>query len=380
MKKLKIHLIAGARPNFIKVAPLYKEFNKKKNIYEVSLVHTGQHYDDKMSKFFFDDLKLPQPNDYLDVGSGSHAVQTARIMERYEVSVTKFQPDHIIVCGDVNSTLACALVGAKLNIPISHIESGLRSFDRSMPEEINRVLTDSLSENLFIPSIEAKSNLLAEGIRAENIYLVGNIMIDSLLANISKVKKSKVFKDHDIEILQERRDYILTTLHRPSNVDNYESLKTIVNSLCKISQRINIIFPVHPRTLNRIKEFGFYTDLKKKDNIILMEPLGYLDFLNLILHSKIVLTDSGGIQEETTFLGIPCLTLRNTTERPITITIGTNQLVKLHTEDIVNKVEDILLNTNTKSIIPPFWDGKTAERIVKVFNDKYFNNYHTKSN
>jgi UDP-N-acetylglucosamine 2-epimerase (non-hydrolysing) len=362
--KKKIHIIVGARPNFMKMAPLYKEFTKFKNEFEIKLIHTGQHYDERMSKFFFDDLQMPKPDEYLEVGSGTHGKQTAKIMERYEEVLLKDKPDLVIVAGDVNSTSACAIDAVKLHIPVAHLEAGLRSFARSMPEEINRILTDAISNYLLTPSIDGDENLLAEGVSKDKIFFVGNIMIDSLMQYQEKARNSDILDRIDI-----KDDYALITLHRPSNVDNKEGLLTILNAFEEISKSISLIFPIHPRTTKQIQTFELEEKVKKMRNLHLVPPVGYYDFLKLQMDAKFILTDSGGIQEESTYFGVPCLTLRPNTERPITITQGTNTLVKLETDDIINEAKKILSGNIKKGSIPKYWDGKTAERIVKIFKD-----------
>ena len=360
--KKKIHIIVGARPNFMKMAPLYKEFTKFKNEFEIKLIHTGQHYDERMSKFFFDDLQMPKPDEYLEVGSGTHGKQTAKIMERYEEVLLKDKPDLVIVAGDVNSTSACAIDAVKLHIPVAHLEAGLRSFARSMPEEINRILTDAISNYLLTPSIDGDENLLAEGVSKDKIFFVGNIMIDSLMQYQEKARNSDILDRIDV-----KDDYALITLHRPSNVDNKEGLLTILNAFEEISKSISLIFPIHPRTTKQIQTFNLEDKVKKMENLHLVPPVGYYDFLKLQMDAKFILTDSGGIQEESTYFGVPCLTLRPNTERPITITQGTNTLVKLETDDIINEAKKILSGNIKKGSIPKYWDGKTAERIVKIF-------------
>ncbi|MBK8466231.1 MAG: UDP-N-acetylglucosamine 2-epimerase (non-hydrolyzing) [Chloracidobacterium sp.] len=355
----KIFLIAGARPNFMKVAPIYAEMKRRAAEFEVKIVHTGQHYDAAMSDAFFDDLGMPKPDIHLGVGSGSHAVQTAKIMTEFEPVVLAEKPDWVLVVGDVNSTIACALVCAKLGIKIAHVEAGLRSGDRSMPEEINRILTDSISDLLFTTSQDADENLKREGIPAEKIVFVGNVMIDSLLDHLKLAERSNVRKDVDIE----GKDYAVLTLHRPSNVDDKETFSGILDALLSISENLPIIFPVHPRTKAKIEEFGFAGTMENS-NIRLIEPLGYLDFMRLYSGAQLVLTDSGGLQEETTVLGIPCLTLRHNTERPVTIEMGTNVLVGTDPEKIRRSAEIALGKDRSSEIkIPPLWDGKTAERI-----------------
>ncbi len=360
VKMLKIILIAGARPNFMKVAPIYAEMKRRPTEFDPMIVHTGQHYDAAMSDTFFDDLGMPKPDIHLGVGSGSHAVQTAKIMTEFEPVVLEHKPDWVLVVGDVNSTIACALVSAKLGIKVAHVEAGLRSRDRSMPEEINRILTDSISDLLFTTSQDADENLRNEGIPTGSVRFVGNVMIDSLLDHLKLAEKSKVRDDLGIT----GKDYAVATLHRPSNVDEREVFKGILDALLAVAERLPIIFPVHPRTRAKIEEFGF-ADAIKKSNIRLIDPLGYLDFMRLYSGARLVLTDSGGLQEETTVLGIPCLTLRNNTERPITIELGTNVLVGTDMAKIKETALAVLARENAPkhNKIPPLWDGKTAGRI-----------------
>ncbi|MET0754038.1 MAG: UDP-N-acetylglucosamine 2-epimerase (non-hydrolyzing) [Pyrinomonadaceae bacterium] len=356
---LKILNIVGARPNFMKIAPIVREMRQRENEFLPLIVHTGQHYDAAMSDSFFADLDIPKPDFHLEVGSASHAVQTARIMTAFEPVVLEQKPDWVLVVGDVNSTIACALVCAKLGIKVAHVEAGLRSRDRSMPEEINRILTDAISDLLLTTSQDADENLKAEGVPAEKIKFVGNVMIDSLFYNLKKAEDSPIREDLDLS----EKEYAVLTLHRPSNVDESEILSGLLDALCAVSEKLPVIFPVHPRTKAKIEEFGFSPQIENS-NIKLIEPLGYLDFLRLYSGARLVLTDSGGIQEETTALGIPCLTLRENTERPITIEMGTNILVGTNPDKIKFAAFDILENTSTKDTkIPPLWDGRAAERI-----------------
>lgn len=369
MHKKQIHLIVGARPNFMKMAPLYKALKERDDGYIPALIHTGQHYDKKMSKLFFEDLGMPEPDAYLHVGSGTHGQQTARIIERYEEYILSGnQPDLVIVAGDVNSTIACALVAKKLHIPVAHLEAGLRSFDERMPEEINRVLTDRISDLLFTPSEDGNANLLKEGVPAEKIRLVGNIMIDSLVEHRAKAEKSEVMSELGIS---EQEPYALVTLHRPSNVDEVPGLEMLFSAFSEIGKQIRIIFPMHPRTSKNIERLGLSSQLAEIPNLIITEPIGYLDFMKLQMNAKFILTDSGGIQEESTFFGVPCLTLRENTERPITITEGTNQLVPLTSDSIVHYSMKILQGDVKKGTVPKYWDGKTAERVVMVL-DEFF--------
>jgi len=365
---MKIILVAGARPNFMKIAPLIWELRKrqkvaKSNKIEYLFVHTGQHYDIEMSNVFFKDLNLPYPDINLGVGSASHAVQTAKIMLKFEEVCVKHKADIIIVVGDVNSTIACTLVAAKLGIKTAHVEAGLRSFDRTMPEEINRILTDSISDYLFTTCKDANNNLKREGISQEKIFFVGNVMIDSLRRFQKKAEKINTAKKYGLE----KSSYALLTLHRPSNVDEMDSLKEILEALKEISNYIPISFPIHPRTKKLIKKFRLNKFLDNGNSIILNNPLGYLEFLSLMMDAKFVLTDSGGIQEETTALGIPCLTLRNNTERPITVKTGTNRIVGNSRDKIICESMKILKRKIKKQfMIPELWDGKAAKRILNV--------------
>jgi len=408
-------VVAAARPNFMKVAPLIRAIHvhnalNKGDIHPV-LVHTGQHYDVNMSDAFFSDLRLPEPDVHLGVGSGTHGEQTGKVLIEFEKVLSREQPDLVIVVGDVNSTLACTLAAVKLHIPVAHVEAGLRSFDRDMPEEINRLVTDALSDYLFTPSPDGDENLLKEGIPKEKIFLVGDIMVDSLLFSLEHAKKTDILERLGLKSNKEsplltsafpvefptNRDhstgdhqpptsvmpYALLTLHRPSNVDNKTSLGRITQGLLEVASKIPILFPIHPRTKKQVELFGmenafefhpsvdlspvdYYEDMTLKKKIHCFEPLGYLDFLNLMAHAKIVLTDSGGIQEETTVLNIPCITLRDTTERPITLTQGTNVLVHDDPEKIVAEVTKILNGNYRQGTCPSIWDGHTAERIVDI--------------
>jgi len=369
MDKL-IHLIVGARPNYMKIAPLYDELSLYPDEFHPMIIHTGQHYDDSMYKLLFEDLNMPKPEIFLKVGSGTQGIQTAKIIERYETYLlNSVKPDLVIVAGDVNSTIACAIVAKKMMIPIAHLEAGLRSWDESMPEEINRILTDRISDILLTPSEDANNNLINEGINPNKIFFVGNIMIDSLIKHKEFAKKSKIKSYLGIK---EQEHYILVTLHRPANVDIQEGLINILNILQCISKSIKIVFPIHPRTKKQIDKFGLTEYFLNIPNLIITNPIGYLDLLKLEMDSLAVLTDSGGIQEETTFLGIPCFTLRVNTERPITITMGTNELVPMDKNLINSKIEKILENKAKKGSIPPYWDGKTAERVVEVIRNWFY--------
>jgi len=360
MKRI-LHVV-GARPNFMKMAPILNEMAKKPGEFEQMLVHTGQHYDANMSQVFFDELGLPRPDVNLEVGSASHAAQTAQIMQRFEPVLLDWRPDWVIVPGDVNSTMACTLVASKLGFRVAHVEAGLRSFDRAMPEEINRVVTDQLADLLFTPSRDGDENLQREGIPAERIAFVGNVMIDTLVRLLPIAEE----RWPGLRNLLGLDRFMLVTLHRPSNVDSLETLSEIVQALKEISQQIPVVFPVHPRTRRRFAAEGLALEA---GHLLLIEPLGYLDFLALETHAGLVLTDSGGVQEETTYLGVPCLTARPNTERPVTLTQGTNLLVKSTRDDLLRAFEKELgkapgpLDDGPQR--PEFWDGKSAKRIVQ---------------
>jgi UDP-N-acetylglucosamine 2-epimerase (non-hydrolysing) len=360
---MKIINIVGARPNFMKIAPIVEAMKPYPNL-EGILLHTGQHYDDAMSRIFFDELDLPKPDIYLGVGSGSHAHQTAAVMIAFEQVLNDHQPDLVLVVGDVNSTLACSLTAAKLGIPVAHVEAGLRSYDRQMPEEINRIVTDALSDFLFTTSKLAEENLTREGIPKEKIFFVGNVMIDTLQKHLVHARQQGTPAKLDVYA----GDYVLLTLHRPSNVDNRGILSALLDALGEIQKDIPIIFPVHPRTMERIREFDLQGTLENAPDLRVMEPLGYLPFLDLMANAKFVLTDSGGIQEETTILGIPCLTIRENTERPITLTEGTNTLVGTDPQKILHQTQLILNGKGKTGDIPELWDGHAAERVVQVLN------------
>ena len=351
---MKILNVVGARPNFMKIAPIVEEMRKTPGL-EGVLVHTGQHYDEGMSDVFFRDLGIPVPDVHLGVGSGTHAEQTARIMVEFEKVCLNRKPGLIVVVGDVNSTMACAIVAAKLLIPIAHVEAGLRSFDRRMPEEINRLVTDALADLLFTTSRDADENLKREGVDAARIHFVGNVMIDTLLKQREKAAALHVEKP---------RQYALVTLHRPSNVDDPQVLGPILEALEQISQKMPVLFPIHPRTSKRVQDFGL-----SMNGIRTMEPLGYLEFLNLESTASVVLTDSGGLQEETTILGVPCLTLRHNTERPVTIDHGTNIMVGPDKGRILEAFRRIINGDWKPSGPPELWDGRAAHRIVQVIRD-----------
>src|SRR5712691_7741328 len=365
---LKVINVAGARPNFMKVAPIVAAMKLRHAEFQPVLVHTGQHYDAMMSDAFFRDLDIPEPNVYLGVGSGTHAAQTAAIMQAFEPVIVKERPDWVIVVGDVNSTIACALVCAKLGVKVAHVEAGLRSRDRTMPEEINRVLTDQIADLLFTPSSDADQNLLAEGIPPERIRMVGNIMIDSLLGNLERAKQSTVRADLGLQ----GKDYAVLTLHRPSNVDEVASFSRILDALEEIATRLPIIFPAHPRTRKMIAELGLIERIERPNGLLAIDPVGYLDFLQLLSGARLVFTDSGGIQEETTVLGIPCITLRENTERPITVEMGTNTITGTDPAKIVAAATHALEDQSKQASprVPPLWDGHTADRILDALIEK----------
>jgi UDP-N-acetylglucosamine 2-epimerase (non-hydrolysing) len=362
MTPASIHLIAAARPNFMKVAPLFHALRTEAWC-DVALVHTGQHYDANMSAAFFRDLGLPEPDHHLGVGSGTHAEQTGGVMIAYERLCLKAPPNWIIVVGDVNSTLACALVGAKLGIKVAHLEAGLRSRDRSMPEEINRIVTDAVSDLLWTPSPDADANLRAEGIVPERIECVGNIMIDSYELMRGVIESRRVHESLGLA----PQGYGVVTLHRPSNVEVEAKLRRLVNELRTVAAELPLVFPAHPRTLQRLTSFSLLPMLEAIPSIKVAEPMGYTDFMSLVSEARVVITDSGGVQEETTYLGIPCLTLRDTTERPITITQGTNQLVQI--EALADSVRRAVARDRAIGHIP-LWDGHTAERVVASLRAK----------
>ncbi|MCK4664783.1 MAG: UDP-N-acetylglucosamine 2-epimerase (non-hydrolyzing) [Bacteroidales bacterium] len=359
---MKVVNIVGARPNFVKISPLMHAMQNSHFI-EPILLHTGQHYDYNMSESFFRELAIPEPDVYLNVGSDTHGKQVAMIMKKFDDFCEEHHPELVVVVGDVNSTMACSLVAVKRHIKVAHIEAGIRSYDRSMPEEVNRIVTDSVADLLLPPSKDAVENLLKEGHTSEQIHLVGNIMIDTLLRNQPKILGSDILQTLAIN----PKEFALLTLHRPSNVDDIKSLGNIIEALEIIQDRIKIVFPVHPRTKKRIEEFGLLNRINQSENIILTEPLGYFDFGKLVYEANFVMTDSGGIQEETTVYQIPCITIRDNTERPVTIWEGTNELAGSNKEKIVDFANQILDGNWKKGKIPELWDGKTAERIVHVF-------------
>jgi len=353
---MKVIHIVGARPNFMKAAPVIEALRAKPSVQQ-TLVHTGQHYDPNMSQVFFEQLGLPRPDFNLEVGSGSHAQQTAEIMVRFEKLLLAGKPDLLLVYGDVNSTIATTFVASKMGVRIGHIEAGLRSWDRTMPEEINRVLTDQISDLFFTPSADGDANLKREGIAAEKIFLVGNVMIDTLVRLLEKTTEPRINRR------QER--FVLVTLHRPSNVDDRDMLADLWSTLQRMSKSIQVIFPIHPRTRRRLAEYGLP---EAAPGLILTEPLGYFEFLWLQQHATAVVTDSGGIQEESTYLNVPCLTMRDNTERPITVELGTNILVGQNPARLEGEVEKILNGQCKKGTVPPLWDGQAGQRIAAILS------------
>jgi UDP-N-acetylglucosamine 2-epimerase (non-hydrolysing) len=370
MSPYRILCVVGARPNFMKMAPIMAAFAQHKPHVEALLVHTGQHYDVAMNQQYFDALGIPSPDINLEVGSGSHAQQTAEVMKRFEPAVDEVQPAAVLVVGDVNSTIACALVAAKKGVPVIHVEAGLRSFDRAMPEEINRVLTDQLSDLLFTTEESGAGNLAKEGIGAERVHFVGNVMIDTLRANLARaVPASKIAADAGRpDFKTGKGEYAVLTLHRPSNVDDKAVLQGLLESAATIAERTPVIFPVHPRTRATIEKFGL-SHLLDRPDVLLLPPMGYLEMLGLMQDARVVLTDSGGIQEETTALGTPCITLRNNTERPITVDEGTNTIAGNDPARILAAYEAQLAGAGKAGRIPHFWDGRAAERIAAIVLD-----------
>jgi UDP-N-acetylglucosamine 2-epimerase (non-hydrolysing) len=365
LQTIKLLIIAGARPNFMKVAPVIKAAEAHNArcgdggvFLDWRLVHTGQHYDQKMSDIFFQELGIPAPHINLGIGSGSHALQTANVMCKFEEVCLAQTPDWVVVVGDVNSTMACTLVCAKLGIKVAHVEAGLRSFDRTMPEEVNRIVTDALADLLLTPSADADENLKREGIAESKIKLVGNVMIDTLAANLAKAESSFILKELGLQ----RKSFAYVTLHRPSNVDDKESLSEIVVNLNELAKRLPIVFPMHPRTRKMLDQFGILP--ASNGTFKILEPIGYYDSICLTQNARLILTDSGGLQEESTFFKTPCLTLRPNTERPVTITFGSNRLTKL--SRLPADIEDVLSAGKEMGRIPPLWDGKAAERIVEA--------------
>lgn len=369
---MKILNIVGARPNFMKIAPLIKAMRKHQDITPI-LIHTGQHYDVGMAKQFFEDLQMPQPDVSLEVGSGSHAVQTAEVMKRLEPVLEKEHPDLVLVVGDVNSTVAAALTAVKLQIAVAHVEAGLRSFDRSMPEEINRIVTDAIAEYLFVTEESGLQNLLSEGVDKSKMFMVGNVMIDSLEASRRSWERSTVHAQLNVT----RQRYGVVTLHRPANVDSPAVLDGVIRALLEVARQQPMIFPVHPRTRRCLEtmqglrsSLHFGSQPVSGSGLYCLEPFGYLDFMALVAGANVILTDSGGIQEETTALGIPCLTLRDNTERPVTVTHGTNRLIGTAPAKIVQEALRVIQTPPQRTAPPPLWDGKASERIVTILREQ----------
>jgi UDP-N-acetylglucosamine 2-epimerase (non-hydrolysing) len=358
---LRILAIAGARPNFMKIAPIVAALRRSPGTFEPVIVHTGQHYDEKLSQVFFDELGIPRPDVNLSVGSGSHAQQTAAIMSAFEPVVLEREAGLVLVVGDVNSTIACALVASKLGTPVAHVEAGLRSFDRTMPEEINRVLTDQISDLLFITEASAEDNLRREGVDPDKVHFVGNVMIDTLMAHLERARSLSVLERFDVA----PRGYGLLTLHRPSNVDDPGMFDRLIDGLGAVCRELPLIFPVHPRTRPKLEASTSASRLMRAGRLRPVDPMGYLEFLGLMESSRVVLTDSGGVQEETTMLGVPCLTLRENTERPVTIAHGTNRLVGTDPSRIADAWKQVGAVRPPPSV-PPLWDGRAAERIADV--------------
>lgn len=359
MRKISVHLVAAARPNFMKIAPLYHAL-RAQEWSSPAIVHTGQHYDPNMSGAFFRDLRLPDPDFHLNVGSGTHSEQTGGVMIAYEKVCRTQRPDWIIVVGDVNSTAACAIVGAKLCIPVVHLEAGLRSRDRRMPEEINRLVTDAIADVLWIPSADAAVNLRAEGVADERMDFVGNIMIDSYEMLREQIEADRTYLDLGLK----KAGYAIVTLHRPSNVDHKQTMQELVRQLVLASQELPLVFALHPRTRKKLDEFGLLNALTESPRVSVIDPLGYIQFMNLVIHSSAAITDSGGVQEETTYLGIPCLTLRENTERPITISAGTNCLVE--PAELLDRVQEVVAGKWSRGGQIAGWDGNSAQRCAEA--------------
>ena len=365
--------VVGARPNFMKIAPIMRAIQDQTSSIEVKLVHTGQHYDANMKHQFFEQLGIPEPDIDLEVGSGSHTIQTAEVMKRFEPVLDDWQANAILVVGDVNSTISCALVAVKKNIPVVHVEAGLRSYDRQMPEEINRVLTDQISDLLYTTERLAESNLAKEGINSGRVRFVGNVMIDTLLTHVESatpLAQSLCDLDDPSAIMDSKEGYALVTMHRPSNVDEPEVLERLLETLAKVSERLPVLFPLHPRTASRIESFGL-SSILAEGNFHLLPPAGYMDMLGFMKNARVVLTDSGGIQEETTALGVPCITMRENTERPITVEQGTNTIVGTDPELILREFNNVLETGGKQGRCPELWDGQAAVRIAQDL-EKWF--------
>ncbi len=361
----KVMLVAGARPNFMKIAPIVRELHNKKGSLDFRIVHTGQHYDREMSDVFFDELEIPKPDHYLEVGSGSHAEQTAKVMVRFEKVCMEERPDLVLVVGDINSTLACSIVAKKLDFGLAHVEAGLRSRDLAMPEEINRIVTDSISDYFFVTEKSGVDNLIAEGKPESAIFFVGHVMIDNLFHQVAKLENVPGLAAETESLKQRLGRYGVVTLHRPSNVDQRDTLERLVGALAKISDRLPLVFPIHPRTQANLDQFG----IALPDSIVTIKPQPYMAFLNLFKDARLVLTDSGGLQEETTALGIPCITLRENTERPITVEQGTNTVVGTDPISIRSAADAVLDGSGKVGRRPELWDGRAAERILHVLTE-----------
>ncbi len=355
---MKIHLIGAARPNFMKIAPLYHEL-KKENSLDIKLIHTGQHYDKNMSESFFIDLNLPKPDFYLGIGGGNHSEQVGKTMIEYEKICVEDKPDLVIVVGDVNATMACSIAAKKLGLKVAHLEAGIRSFDMTMPEEINRRVTDSIVDYYWTPSVDANENLVREGVDSNKIELVGNIMIDSFEMKKNEISSSKFLDDLGLK----KKEFVVATFHRPSNVDSEEKLDQLIKVLKDVSSSFKIVIPLHPRTKSNLERYDKYEFLESLTNILIVEPLSYINFMSLVVNAKLVLTDSGGVQEETTYLNIPCLTFRDNTERPITVKDGSNTLVNF--DNYKRYYSEVLNGVYKTSKIPVLWDGKTSSRILE---------------
>lgn len=364
---LKIISVVGARPNFMKIAPIHRAFLRSGKINSL-IVHTGQHYDEKMSDVFFTQLELPKPDFYLGIGGGSHTYQKANVMLAFEKIILDEKPDLVLVVGDVNATAACSITAIKMGVKCVHVEAGLRSGDRSMPEEINRIITDSICNALFVTEQSGLDNLKKEGVPDEKVFFTGNVMIDNLIYLQPKSQKNNILQK--LEVL--KNEFVLMTMHRPHNVDNASSLKDILKIIKDVAKHKKIVFPMHPRTKNNIDKYQLKDEFESIDNLIIEGPLGYLEFLNLMENSAMIITDSGGIQEESTYLQVPCITFRDTTERPVTVDLGTNFLMKdLDPVTVNNKFLDILAGNDKQGVIPPLWDGNAAERITEVLLQQF---------
>lgn len=364
---MKIINVVGARPNFMKIAPLHRAFSKNPSIHS-KILHTGQHYDEKMSDIFFNQLELPKPDFYLGVGGGSHTFQKANVMLQFEHILLEEKPDVVLVVGDVNATAACSIVSVKMGIKTVHVEAGLRSGDRAMPEEVNRVITDAICNQLFVTEQSGMINLAKEGVADSKVNFVGNVMIDSLMYYREKAKKEPILDQLKVA----PKDYILMTMHRPSNVDNKKNLEDILQIIETATKHRTVVFPMHPRTTNNLKTFGLEERLNDIQNLSILGPQGYLQFLKLMDNAALIITDSGGIQEETTYLQVPCMTFRDSTERPVTVELGTNILMAdLNPETVRIQMEKILSGETKQGVIPPLWDGNTAERISNILYNQF---------